>query len=844
MANDLTLGVLLGATLKSGFAGTFGTAGKSVSELGKTIKQTHAQLGQVNDYVRLDGALGQTRTKLADTQKQAMALRKEMAAGDGSAKLAKNLEKTEAKAVKLSSTLETQRTKLRQSGDALRKAGIDTNDLSTANEKLTATYNRQRAELGKTAALTARRSELVGQLRGQIVKLGGALLAARPLLMWSKDAAVFDGEMQNIGNTNDLTAAQIASLKDQIFAASKETGQYADKVQFGVGKLVAAGLSVDVATASIRTIGKTATAEAAEVGDLSDAAIALHNNLNVKPEGLATAFNILTQAGKEGNVELKDMAKHLPTLSASMNSVFKMTGPRAIASMGAALEIARKGTGDADSAANNLNNFMQKVMSPTALAAAKKNFGLDLYKVITDAQKSGANPFEAAIDAIRKTTKGDGKALGQIFQDMQVQGFLRPMMQHWDEYKRVKDAALDSDGVVDRDFEKVRQTTKQQTAELGQAWDRFKKSTGTALGAAFGRVATAITPLVNTIGELAKRFPKLVVGVIAAAGAMLTFNTALIGFKLLGTFVSGNLLKTLVPGLGMVQKGLMGATVAMRALGIASIANPIGLIVAGIAAAAFLVYKYWEPIKAFFKGVWKSVSEAAGPAFDALGKSMKGLNDAMGGTFQQVQATQNGLKSATDAGVSFGEGLGAVLGVLARATGYIANAFVWVGTAIGESAGWIVVHMGKAADAVKSMWNGALGFVGGLWDGLQAKVGAVVDWIMGKLQWVADKWNTLKGIPGAVVGGLRDAGTSIGNTVGNVWAGAGGATPAMAGAYPMPTMASRGHTTVDSHDTTTIQIHATPGMDVRAVGDEVQRRLDDHARKQAARQRSKLGDRD
>jgi hypothetical protein len=46
--------------------------------------------------------------------------------------------------------------------------------------------------------------------------------------------------------------------------------------------------------------------------------------------------------------------------------------------------------------------------------------------------------------------------------------------------------------------------------------------------------------------------------------------------------------------------------------------NPIGLLITAIAGAAFLIYRYWEPIKQFFSDLWGSISTAAKLAWDEL----------------------------------------------------------------------------------------------------------------------------------------------------------------------------------------------------------------------------------
>ncbi|MFZ7276989.1 phage tail tape measure protein [Avibacterium endocarditidis] len=67
------------------------------------------------------------------------------------------------------------------------------------------------------------------------------------------------------------------------------------------------------------------------------------------------------------------------------------------------------------------------------------------------------------------------------------------------------------------------------------------------------------------------------------------------GFKL-GTMLAGKLFG----GLQLVGKGVLFIG---RALGL----SPIGMAIMAIAGAAFLIYKYWDPIKTFFADIWEKV---------------------------------------------------------------------------------------------------------------------------------------------------------------------------------------------------------------------------------------------
>lgn len=61
---------------------------------------------------------------------------------------------------------------------------------------------------------------------------------------------------------------------------------------------------------------------------------------------------------------------------------------------------------------------------------------------------------------------------------------------------------------------------------------------------------------------------------------------------------------------GALLTGLRAVTGAARAMGLAFLMNPAVLIALAIAAAAFLIWQYWEPISAFFVSLWGDVQTA------------------------------------------------------------------------------------------------------------------------------------------------------------------------------------------------------------------------------------------
>src|SRR5450830_2180404 len=110
-------------------------------------------------------------------------------------------------------------------------------------------------------------------------------------------------------------------------------------------------------------------------------------------------------------------------------------------------------------------------------------------------------------------------------------------------------------------------------------------------------------------------------GLLLVLGPLMLGIAALIGpyamlhvmFAKMG--VTGGVLTPIMRGLG---GAFMWAGRAVLWLGRALLMNPIGIAITVIAGAAFLIYKYWEPIKAFFGGLWSSVKEAFAGGFTGI----------------------------------------------------------------------------------------------------------------------------------------------------------------------------------------------------------------------------------
>ncbi|WP_261371316.1 phage tail tape measure protein [Yersinia mollaretii] len=569
-----------------------GQTAKAYHKAAARVEQLHQQLSQTESPTRamtreferaktqssyLRDALRKQRQELvtlkrgfddADTSARHLALRnKELAASADRNRLAQSRSVEQVHRYKV----------------ALGEARRNIQQTRRAQETLNRTLEQQRAL--KVAALGEAKGKLFSSAAQTAAVTGGAMLAAAK-------AANFNRENQLIGNTADMSANEVKAMGDAMLITARQTGQFTDDIQAAQGYLVAAGQGYREAQANLKTIGQTATATGADILDVSKATFILGDALKINPKEMQAALDILVQSGKEGNFEFNDMAKTLPVLGAQFQSL-KMGGTEAAATMGAALQIARKGASTSDEAANNMKNFMAKILAPATLKRAKKEFDVDLYAIITKAQKSGKNPFEAAIHAVTKMTQGgDQKLLGQLFADMQVQNFVRPMLQNFKEYEAIKEKALSSKGVIDRDFVTMTKENAQRLKDLRIAADTASLSFGQALQPAMAQVLTVVVPLVTAIAEFIANNPNFVAQITLITGAMLTFRTATLACR-----------------------------VAMLALSVATKVTPLGWIQIAImaaVAAGIALYENWAAIKAYAMELWPKIKTLGVEALDAL----------------------------------------------------------------------------------------------------------------------------------------------------------------------------------------------------------------------------------
>lgn len=646
MANEVLVGLKIGAVVSGSLHAAFGSA-----------KSTVQQLGRATDGLT-------TKQKLMGTELAASIAR----GGTGVERLRRQYD----------------------------QVGRTIEQLKTKQERLNTSIAR-----GET--LKNKR----GDLRGQAMEtIGTGVALGAPVVQSMRTAIDFQDQTRDIAITGGFDEAEEKRLSDVMRGASLRWNQTQTDVAKGTGVLIAGGISSAKELAAYAPVmAKAATATRASMDDLGSVAIALNDNLGIGAAGLERSMNMLAFAGKSGQFELADMAKWLPQLTPQF-AALGVTGERAVAEIGASLQIARRGAGTNDEAANNFKNFLSKITAPDSIKAFEKA-GIDLKSSMKNLVSEGLSPAEAMIKILtvhlgKKAPEAAaqyGKALdlkddqekqialarldeayklGELFVDQQVLSFVRPALANQKDLGDIKSGSKDAadKGVLDEDWNKRMGSSKEQLKSLRTNLSDIGISVGNALLPALIDVTKALVPVMASFSIWASENPGIIKGVVGLVGGLLAGKLAFIGLAyganlVMSPFVAmSTTIKTvsakwtllrgmwqmgkfapLISGLTRIGSGLLtvarysglflrGVTMALGAplmmvargglflgkilggtllfglklagqavlwLGRALMMNPIGLAITGIALAAYLIYRYWEPIKGFFSGLWTEI---------------------------------------------------------------------------------------------------------------------------------------------------------------------------------------------------------------------------------------------
>ncbi|EIJ6840032.1 phage tail tape measure protein, partial [Escherichia coli] len=480
------------------------------------------------------------------------------------------------------------------------------------------------------------------------------------------------------------------ALAGQIKGWALKYNQYQDELQEAVGSLISDNIdNLSDIGFLMPDIARAATATRTSSQDWAKVAAVWQNSLKGAARDFGAVQNIMAYAGDQGSFEIPDQVKWMQSLAPMMAGI--ASGKEAVAEIGASLQIAKIGAGSTDEAANNFKNFLTKIFARDT----QKQFadlGIDLQGSIASYKAAGISPIEGMLSVIERylnakspealagfksamkikndTARDEALqalaknfGLGDMFADMQVMAFIRPMLANMDRYREIRAGALraaDNDLLASAYDQRLKSPLEATKALMVSSRD-LAITLGDQLAPSFISLTQELLPLIQGTKHWVATHPQFVSGAFKLISALLAIKIATVGLKLglnllISPFVSvwknavllranwlrlslalgqGGKLRWLVTGFSAVARGartlsgvlsgglVRGIMLAGRAvlwIGRALMMNPIGLVITAVAAAAYLIYRNWGAVSGWFKQRWADIQEAFNGGIVGIGK--------------------------------------------------------------------------------------------------------------------------------------------------------------------------------------------------------------------------------
>ncbi|HHC5531494.1 phage tail tape measure protein [Escherichia coli] len=559
--------------------------------------------------------------------------------------------------------------------------------VSRTMEQIERQQRRLSAASATSDALKANRMALYGQ---GIEAYGMAQTVYHTVSPAVQQSMSFQDKMIDMSITAKYDNKTRDALAGQIKGWAQKYNQYQDELQEAVGSLISDNIdNLSDIGFLMPDIARAATATRTSSQDWAKVAAVWQNSLKGAARDFSAVQNIMAYAGDQGSFEIPDQVKWMQSLAPMMAGI--ASGKEAVAEIGASLQIAKIGAGSTDEAANNFKNFLTKIFARDT----QKQFadlGIDLQGSVASYKAAGISPIEGMLSVIERylnakspealagfksamkikndTARDEALqalaknfGLGDMFADMQVMAFIRPMLANMDRYREIRAGALraaDNDLLASAYDQRLKSPLEATKALMVSSRD-LAITLGDQLAPSFISLTQELIPLIQGAKHWVATHPQFVSGAFKLISALLAIKIATVGLKLglnllISPFVNvwktavllrtnwhrlttalgeGGKLRWLVTGFsrltsgglklskvlaGSLVRGFMSAARAVLWIGRALMMNPIGLVITAVAAAAYLIYRNWGTVSGWFKQRWADIQEAFNGGIAGTGK--------------------------------------------------------------------------------------------------------------------------------------------------------------------------------------------------------------------------------
>ncbi|HBN3269579.1 TPA: phage tail tape measure protein [Escherichia coli O25b:H4-ST131] len=689
-------------------------ARRLMGQFGDSIQRTQGAIKnlerQARSFERARDAVSKADAGIVKARRQLNALNQLQRTGTVlSEKQQKLMQQLSTRLERLNESRTREIQKMRELGGELKRHGISlTGSDNTIQQAIRRTeqYNnqleRERQALARVTQARERYSraqETAGKLKtGGALAIGAAAAGGYAAGRFLQPAIGFGKEMSRVQALTriDKNSPQFKALREQALKLGSETQFTASDAASGQSFLAMAGFTPQAIQAALPGVLNMALAGGVELGETADIGSNILTQFNLTADQMDRVGDTLTAAFTRTNTDLR-----------ALGETMKYTGPVA-AKLGISLEeaaamagmLANNGLRGSDAGTAMRASLSRLASPPKAAADALKELGVS----VADARGKMRPMEDVLLDLYKATQKYGQVDQVSFFKDIAGEEAFVGLQTlvaaaGSGELQKLTRELQGARGEADRVAKVMADNLDGDLKNLDSAWEGLRIRISDLVDGPLRSVTQWLTRVLEKITSLAQAHPVLTRQLLIAGGALLAM-TATVGSLSLAIGVLAGPLAKLRLGFSLLTGsmnavrllpalwGMVTGSVSLLGGAIGALFSPVGLIVAALAGAAVLIWKYWDLIRAFFAGVFSGIMERLtplretferfGPVFDAIGSGISQVFNWFKSLLSPMESSKETLDKCTSAGEIFGNVLGGALQLVLTPAKMLLDTLAWI----------------------------------------------------------------------------------------------------------------------------------------------------------------------
>ncbi|EHN6698696.1 phage tail tape measure protein [Escherichia coli] len=689
-------------------------ARRLMGQFGDSIQRTQGAIKnlerQARSFERARDAVSKADAGIVKARRQLNALNQLQRTGTVlSEKQQKLMQQLSTRLERLNESRTREIQKMRELGGELKRHGISlTGSDNTIQQAIRRTeqYNnqleRERQALARVTRARERYSraqETAGKLKtGGALAIGAAAAGGYAAGRFLQPAIGFGKEMSRVQALTriDKNSPQFKALREQALKLGSETPFTASDAASGQSFLAMAGFTPQAIQAALPGVLNMALAGGVELGETADIGSNILTQFNLTADQMDRVGDTLTAAFTRTNTDLR-----------ALGETMKYTGPVA-AKLGISLEeaaamagmLASNGLRGSDAGTAMRASLSRLASPPKAAADALKELGVS----VADARGKMRPMEDVLLDLYKATQKYGQVDQVSFFKDIAGEEAFVGLQTlvaaaGSGELQKLTRELQGARGEVDRVAKVMADNLDGDLKNLDSAWEGLRIRISDLVDGSLRSVTQWLTRVLEKITSLAQAHPVLTRQLLIAGGALLAMTATIRSLSLVIGVLYGKL-ATLRLGFDILTRsmnvvrvlpalwGMLTGSVSLLGGAIGALFSPVGLIVAALAGAAVLIWKYWDPIRAFFAGVFSGIMERLtplretferfGPVFDAIGSGISQVFNWFKSLLSPMESSKETLDKCTSAGEIFGNVLGGALQLVLTPAKMLLDTLAWI----------------------------------------------------------------------------------------------------------------------------------------------------------------------